>query len=152
MSAAQRTAWRAAQHSAANAAVDCPALPRLLCLQRSSGGSLSASALPPPLHQPPRRALALPPPASPAPPLQPPLPLPCSVREDQGQELVEVRPPEELKLPLFFHLQWLVNALPGVIVQVGGRARGRGSTRSAACRGSAGSLGGVGGVSAHGLG
>lgn len=35
-----------------------------------------------------------------------------------GQEVVEVRPPDELKLPLFFHLQWLVTALPGVIVQV----------------------------------
>lgn len=43
----------------------------------------------------------------------------CRVREDaDGNEVLEVRPPEDLKLPLFFHLQWLVDALPKVIVKV----------------------------------
>lgn len=44
---------------------------------------------------------------------------------------MEVRAPEDAKLPLFFYLQWLVAALPGVIVTVsGGRGRGRARARA----------------------
>lgn len=56
-----------------------------------------------------------------------PLPLPRSTH-DNGRDdpRMEVRAPEDAKLPLFFYLQWLVAALPGVIVTVsGGRARAR---------------------------
>ena len=50
-------------------------------------------------------------------PLLRPYPCPCSVLGDWG---LEVRPPDDGKQPLFFHLQSLVAALPGVIVKVGG--------------------------------
>lgn len=50
--------------------------------------------------------------------------LPSSLRSSRrvlssrGDDVLEVRPPDDGKQPLFFHLQSLVAALPGVIVKV----------------------------------
>ena len=58
---------------------------------------------------------------------------------DNGRDdpRLEVRAPEDAKLPLFFYLQWLVASLPGVIVTVrsggeGGVGQGTGGQGSLA--------------------